>query len=84
MATLILNTNKQLEKLTNSLGLIKAEVQYGNDNLSEKEQHFSQILQTMKDNTGKNNQLEKELVSLVTIVHELGGAFEEVASQLIC
>lgn len=81
VSSLILNTNKQVEKLTHSLGLIKAEVEYGNDNLTETEQHFKQILQTMKDNMHRNNQVESELVALVEIVHELGGAFEEVASS---
>nr|WP_302053275.1 methyl-accepting chemotaxis protein [Bacillus sp. FJAT-29790] len=79
VATLILNTNSQAERLTQSLEMIRDAVKDGNNSMEETEDHFEQILTTMGETKLQNNKIENELVSLVKVVSELGKAFEDVA-----
>ncbi|MBS4205788.1 globin-coupled sensor protein [Lederbergia citrea] len=79
VATLILNTNSQVEKLTQSLEKIRDAVKNGNNSMEETEDHFEEILKTMGETKLQNNKIENELVSFVNVVNELGKAFEEVA-----
>ncbi|MBS4179128.1 globin-coupled sensor protein [Lederbergia citrea] len=79
VATLILNTNSQVEKLTQSLEKIRDAVKNGNNSMEETENHFEEILKTMGETKLQNNKIENELVSFVDVVNELGKAFEEVA-----
>jgi heme-based aerotactic transducer len=79
VSTLILDTNSQTKKLTQSLEKIRNAVKDGNDSMKETEEHFKQILKTMDETKVQNNKIENELVSFVNVVKELGEAFEEVA-----
>nr|WP_066298413.1 globin-coupled sensor protein [Bacillus sp. FJAT-29937] len=79
VATLILDTNSQVEKLTQSLEKIGSAVNDGNNSMEETENHFEQILKTMNETKHQNNKIELELASFVCVVNELGQAFEEVA-----
>ncbi|MGQ5538361.1 protoglobin domain-containing protein [Neobacillus sp. M.A.Huq-85] len=79
VSSLILNTNVQVEKLTNSLENINAEVKNGDINMKTTENDFEQILNTMENTMVQNNKIHNELISIVNVVNELGGAFEEIA-----
>lgn len=81
VATLILNTDNQVAKLTKSLQKIKAEVIDGNDNMQETKNHFEQILKTMGETKLQNNKINNELFSFQKIIAELGGSFEEVTQS---
>lgn len=79
VANLILNTNSQVEKLTQSLGKIRDSVTNGSNSMKETDMHFEEILKTMSETKRQNNKIEHELVSFVNVVNEIGKAFEEVA-----
>ena len=79
VSTLILDSNSQAEKLTQSLEKISKAVKDGNDSMKETEDHFEQILRTMEETKLQNNKIQNELVSFEDVVNELGKAFEEVA-----
>ncbi|WP_371261544.1 methyl-accepting chemotaxis protein [Bacillus sp. MUM 116] len=79
VSSLILNTNLQVEKLTKSLETINVEVKNGNNNMKTTENYFEQILKTMEDTKDQNNKIHNDLISIVNVVNELGGAFEEIA-----
>ncbi|MGG1397291.1 globin-coupled sensor protein [Bacillus salipaludis] len=79
VSSLILNTNVQVEKLTKSLETINVEVKNGDINMKTTENDFEQILNTMENTMVQNNKIHNELISIVNVVNELGGAFEEIA-----
>ncbi|MED3560988.1 globin-coupled sensor protein, partial [Bacillus xiapuensis] len=79
VSSLILNTNLQVEKLTKSLETINVEVKNGNNHMKTTENYFEQILKTMEDTKDQNNKIHNDLISIVNVVNELGGAFEEIA-----
>ncbi|MFC3884822.1 methyl-accepting chemotaxis protein [Bacillus songklensis] len=79
VSTLILNTNTQVDKLTQSLEKIRVEAKNGNKSMEETEDHFEQILKTMGETKIQNSKIENELLSFVNVVNELGKAFGEVA-----
>ncbi|MBT2688803.1 globin-coupled sensor protein [Bacillus sp. ISL-47] len=79
VSSLISNTNAQAEKLTDSLSKISGAVKEGNRSMKETETYFHEIHTTMGQTKQQNNQIEKELLSFVNVVTELGDAFEQVA-----
>ncbi|HZG73424.1 MAG TPA: globin-coupled sensor protein [Chondromyces sp.] len=79
VATLILTTNSQVEKLTKSVKKIREAVKDGNNSMGQTEEHFEQILKAMRETKLQNDRMENELVSFVNVINELGAAFEEVA-----
>ncbi|MCC2251085.1 globin-coupled sensor protein [Virgibacillus sp. AGTR] len=81
VSTLISNTDQQVEKLTGSLYKISEEIENGNDTLKESETHFAEIVNTMKKTRIQNNKIEKEFISFVNVLDELGKAMDEVASS---
>lgn len=81
VSSLIQNTNSQTEKLTQSLEKIKSAAATGNRSMQETEEHFGQIVETMKESKIQNNSIERELIMFVNTVKELGNAFDEVASS---
>lgn len=84
VSTLILNTNSQVQKLTNSLKKISEAVNDGNCYMKVSEDHFQQILLTMQETKTQNKNIETELVSFTKVLNELGNAFEEVAVSADC
>lgn len=79
VSNLILDTNAQAEKLTQSLEKIKNAVKDGNNSMKETEDYFEQILKTLGETKLQNHKIENELDSFVHVVNELGKAFEQVA-----
>ncbi|WP_442854548.1 methyl-accepting chemotaxis protein [Bacillus sp. SJS] len=79
VSALIMNTNSQTEKLTQSLGKITAAVQTGNTSMKETKNHFEQILTAMAETKLQNDKIEIELTSFNEVVLDLGKAFHEVA-----
>lgn len=79
VSSLILETNSQAEKLTQSLEMIKGAVKNGNDGMEETEKHFEQIVKAMSETKLQNDKIENELVSFVDVVNELSQSFEDVA-----
>ncbi|HWO96405.1 MAG TPA: methyl-accepting chemotaxis protein [Bacillus sp. (in: firmicutes)] len=79
VSTLILNTNTQVNKLTQSLEKIRIEVKNGSTSMEETEDHFEQILKMMDETKLQNSKIKHELGSFVNVINELGKAFEEVA-----
>lgn len=79
VSALTMNTNKQIEKLKQSLEMIKKAVYSENSSMEETEQHFEQILVSMDEAKEQNQRIEEELVSFVERTNELGSAFKEVA-----
>jgi heme-based aerotactic transducer len=79
VSTLILNTNTEVQKLMQSLDQIKGAVIDGNSNMKETEDYFEEILNTMRETKTQNNKIENEVNSFVSVIDDLGKAFDEVA-----
>ncbi|WP_246203909.1 methyl-accepting chemotaxis protein [Pallidibacillus pasinlerensis] len=79
VSTLISDTSSQVQKLTDSLEKIRKAVTDGNSYMKETEDHFEQILSTMRETKIHNDNIAAELLSLTNVINELGKAFEEVA-----
>ncbi|WP_396021206.1 methyl-accepting chemotaxis protein [Bacillus sp. S/N-304-OC-R1] len=78
VASLILDMNSQVDKLTISLEKIGEAVLMGHTSMTETDKYFEQILTTMGETKVQNNKIESELVSFINVINELGAAFEEV------
>ena len=81
VATLISNTHTQVENLTKTLDKIRIEVNSGNENMQETENHFEQIVKTMGETKLQNNKINEELFSFQKTIAELGDSFAEVATS---
>ena len=81
VASLIKNTNEQVEHLTNTLEMISGDVQVGNTYSHETEEHFAEIVQTMNATDDQNNKMAEEIDAFVENISILGQSFEEVASS---
>lgn len=79
VSNLIADTNSQTEKLILSIEKIGEAVKVGDDSMKETDEYFKQILETMDETKFQNNKIENELSSFVSVINELGRAFEEVA-----
>ncbi len=79
VSNLILHTNSEVEKLSQSLEKIRGAVKDGNARLEETEAYFEQILSTMDETKHQHNQIGNEIVAFANSVSELGKAFDEVA-----
>lgn len=79
VSSLTLNTNTQIEKLKQSLEMIKTAVNDENYTMQETEYYFQQILVTLDETKIQNQKIEQELLSFVNRTNELGSAFKEVA-----
>ncbi|WP_338451227.1 globin-coupled sensor protein [Niallia oryzisoli] len=79
VSSLTLNTNTQIEKLKQSLEMIKTAVNDENNTMQETEHYFQQILVTLDETKIQNQKIEQELQSFVNRTNELGSAFKEVA-----
>ncbi len=79
VSSLTLNTNTQIEKLKQSLEMIKTAVNDENYTMQETEHYFQQILVTLDETKIQNQKIEQELLSFVNRTNELGSAFKEVA-----
>jgi heam-based aerotactic trancducer len=79
VSNLILHTNSEVEKLSQSLEKIRVAVNNGNQMLEETEVYFEQILSTMDETKIQHSQIGNEIVTFANSVSELGKAFEEVA-----
>ena len=81
VATLISNTHTQVENLTKTLDKIRIEVNSGNENMQETENHFEQIVKTMGETKLQNKKINEELFSFQKTIAELGDSFAEVATS---
>lgn len=79
VSNLILNTNSQVSKLGKSLDRIRIEVEQGSNSMKETNIYFEEIMSAMNDTKEQNRAIKNELVSFVSVVNDLGKAFEEVA-----
>lgn len=79
VSNLIADTNSQTEKIILSIEKIGEAVKVGDDSMKETDEYFKQILETMDKTKFQNNKIENELSSFVSVINELGRAFEEVA-----
>jgi len=79
VSSLTLNTNTQIEKLKQSLEMIKTAVSEENHTMQETEHYFQQILVALDETKIQNQKIEQELQSFVNRTNELGSAFKEVA-----
>ncbi|WP_025026311.1 globin-coupled sensor protein [Caldalkalibacillus mannanilyticus] len=79
VSQLIVNTHSQVDNLTQSLEKIRNAVGEGNESQETTLQYFEQIIDTIRLSKEKNGQIDHELVSFVSVLNELGNAFEEVA-----
>nr|WP_071396115.1 protoglobin domain-containing protein [Bacillus tuaregi] len=79
VSSLTLNTNTQIEKLKQSLEMIKAAVNEENKTMEETEHYFQQILVALDETKVQNHKIEQELHAFVNRTNELGAAFKEVA-----
>ncbi|MDQ0273557.1 globin-coupled sensor protein [Cytobacillus purgationiresistens] len=80
VSSLILNTNSQIDRLTQSLDKVSGDVESGNNHMNTTENHFEQIVHTMGETMLQNNKIQKEIVSIVDVVNNMEKGFEEVAS----
>lgn len=78
VASLISNTNNQITLLSDVLATIIAAVDSGNTNMLETESQFKDILVSMGQTLKQNHEMENDLVHVVSTVHHLGDAFEEI------
>lgn len=78
VSKLILDTNTQVVKLTQSLVNIGNAVKEGRNNMNQTEEQFEKILRTMGETKLQNNFIENELVSFTNEVNRLGKVFEDV------
>lgn len=81
VSSLTVNTNTQIEKLEQSLEMIKLAVNNENNSMEETEKYFQQILVTLDDAKIQNQKIEQELVSFLNMTNELGSSFKEVATS---
>lgn len=81
VASLIKNTNEQVEHLTNTLELVSHDVQTGNGYSHDTEEHFVEIVQTMNDTDEQNSKMVEEIEAFVENISILGKSFEEVAAS---
>ncbi|MDG5788799.1 globin-coupled sensor protein [Evansella sp. AB-P1] len=78
---LIGTTESQVEEVTESLEQIRNVIMIGNESMGKTSEEFEEILSTMEKTKKHNSKIENELASFVSIVNELGGAFDEVAAS---
>lgn len=78
VANLISNTNNQITLLSDVLGTIITSVHSGNSNMLETESQFKDILVSIGQTLNQSGEMQNELVHVVSTVHDLGDAFEEI------
>lgn len=81
VSSLTINTNTQIEKLKQSLEMIKKAVMNENNSMKETENYFEEILNALDEAKSQNHRIEEELVSFSSRTSELGSAFKEVATS---
>lgn len=79
VSELIINTNAQTERLSSSLITIRDAVSVGSSSMEVTKQHFLQIVETMHLTKEQNAQIEQELSSFLSVIKDIGMAFDEVA-----
>lgn len=81
VASLINNTNEQVNQLTATLERIGEDVTTGNQSSKVTEEHFAEIVETMSDTNQQNYNMAAEINGFVESIRLLGQSFEEVASS---
>ncbi|WP_412888617.1 methyl-accepting chemotaxis protein [Bacillus sp. 1P06AnD] len=81
VSDLINSINAQVDKLTDSLSTINREAESGNETMGQTQKQFEEIISTVDRTKNHNSGIEEEIQAFVSVVHELGLAFEEVAAS---
>lgn len=79
VANQIVMINKQMANLKKSLDKISGALTECNKSQLETDEHFEQILKTMGDTKCQTEKIDQELTYFVSMIHELGHSFKEVA-----
>lgn len=81
VALLLQKTSERMEKLEDSLTNIQDEVASGEENMSQTEGQFTNILGAMTEAKDQNNCMADKIQVIVEILNELGTSFSEVANS---
>ena len=78
---LLLHTNERTMKLETSLNHIQTAVKFGEEEMLQTEQKFSEILHSMNDTNTQNELIKREVQQLGLVINELSVAFDEVTNS---
>lgn len=81
VALLLQKTSERMEKLEDSLTNIQDEVASGEENMSQTEGQFTNILGAMTEAKDQNNCMADKIQVIVEILNELSTSFSEVANS---